>query len=248
MRLKDKIAVVTGGNSGIGLATAKRFQDEGATVIITGRRADALEDAVEQLDGKATAIQGDVSKADDLDRLVHTVKETFGRIDVLFVNAGVAKFAPLGDSTPELYDQLFGINVKGAYFTVQKAAPIVSDGGSIILNTSVAGQMGLADASLYSATKAALRSFARTLASELAERKIRVNAIAPGPIETPLYQKLGMPQEEVDAFGAHISEQVPLKRFGQAAELASVAAFLASDDASYVTGTELVADGGLSQV
>ncbi|ANM31856.1 hypothetical protein ABI59_23295 [Acidobacteria bacterium Mor1] len=247
-RLEGKVALVTGGNSGIGLASARRLLREGAKVVIVGRRQEGLDEALQQLDGDVLAIRADVSKQDELEQAFAETKRKVGGIDILFVNAGVARFAPLADSTPELYDELFGTNVKGAYFTVRNAAPLLNDGASVIFNSSVAGQLGLPDTSLYSATKAAVRSFARTLAAEFAERKIRFNAISPGPIETPLFGKMGLPQEAVDEFGAHVSEQVPLKRFGQADEIAAAVAFLGSADASYVNGTELEVDGGLSQV
>ncbi len=247
-RLEGKVAMITGGNSGIGLASARRLLREGARVVIVGRRQEGLDEALKQLDGDVLALRADVSKHDELEQAFAEARRQVGNIDILFVNAGVARFAPLGDSSPELYDELFGINVKGAFFTVKHAAPLLNDGASVIFNSSVAGQMGLPDSSLYSATKAAVRSFARTLAAEFAERKIRVNAIAPGPIETPLFDKTGLPQEAIDEFGGHVTEQVPLKRFGQADEIAAAVAFLGSSDASYVNGIEIEVDGGMSQV
>src|SRR5437588_3464934 len=193
-RLEGKVAVVTGGNSGIGLAAAKRLQEEGARVAISGRNAKTLEDAVKTIGNGILAVQSDVAKAADLDKLYAAVSKKFGKIDVLFVNAGIYKFVPFDVTTEGLYDELFDINTKGAYFTIQKALPFLNDGASIILNTSVAGESGTAGASAYSATKAALRSLARTTAAELAVRGIRVNTVAPGPIVTPIFGRTGLPK------------------------------------------------------
>ena len=247
-RLEGKVAVVTGGNSGIGLATAMRLQEEGARVAISGRSKKTLDEAVKAIGNGVFALQADVAKLSDVDRLYAEVSRKFGKIDVLFVNAGVAKFAPLGQTPEGLYDEQFDINVKGAYYTIQKALPYLNDGASIILNTSVAGIKGTVNASAYSATKAAMRSFARTAAAELADRNIRVNAIAPGPIQTPIFGRTGLPQEALDEFAKVILTKVPLKRFGQPEEVAGAVAFLASSDASYITGIELHVDGGLGQV
>ena len=247
-RFEGKVAVVTGGNSGIGLATAKRFQEEGAKVAISGRSRKTLDEAVKTIGNGVLAVQADVSKLDEVDKLYAEVSQKLGKIDVLFVNAGVAKFAPLAETSESTYDEQFDINIKGAYFTIQKALPLLNDGASIILNTSVADSKGTAGASAYSATKAALRSLARTAAAELAERGIRVNTVAPGPIVTPIFERTGLPKEAVDEFAKGIVDQVPMKRFGQPEEVAGVVAFLASRDASYITGVEINVDGGLGQI
>jgi NAD(P)-dependent dehydrogenase (short-subunit alcohol dehydrogenase family) len=247
-RLEGKVAVVTGGNSGIGLATAKRLQDEGAKVAISGRSRKTLDEAVKTIGNGLLAVQADVAKLADTDKLYAEVSQKLGKIDVLFVNAGVAKFAPLAETSEDLYDEQFDINVKGAYFTIQKALPFLNDGASIILNTSVAGQKGGAGATAYSATKAALRSLARTVAAELVGRGIRVNTVAPGPIVTPIFGRTGLPKEAFDEFAKEILARVPMKRFGQPEEVAGVVAFLASQDASYITGVEINVDGGYGQI
>jgi NAD(P)-dependent dehydrogenase (short-subunit alcohol dehydrogenase family) len=247
-KLDGKVAVVTGGNSGIGLATAKRFAAEGAKVVITGRRQAELDKAIAEVGHGAIGVQGDVSKLADLDRLYATVKEKHGRVDILFANAGGGKFAPLGSITEEHFDREFNINVKGLLFTVQKALPLFTDGGSIILNASIVSIKGMAAFSVYSATKAAVRSFARTWTVDLKDRKIRVNALSPGPIETPGVDGLANSQEELDQIKAGLAASVPLGRMGEADEIAKVAVFLASDDSSYVTGIELFVDGGMAQI
>ena len=246
--LNNKVAVVTGGSSGIGLATARRFIADGAQVVITGRNQDALDGAVAELGDRATGIRGDVANLEDLDRLFAQVREQFGRVDVLFANAGIAPFVPFEAVTEEHFDSLFDINVRGLFFTIQKALPLLSEGASVILNASVVAQSGLPNTSIYSATKAAVRSLGRTLAAELSPRGIRVNVVSPGLIETPLVGKLGLSQDEVEAFGAQIVQRTPLGRAGKPEEIAATVAFLASDDASYFTGADLVADGGMIQV
>jgi len=245
-KLEGKVAVVTGGNSGIGLATAERFVAEGAFVFITGRRQAQLEAAVKDLGNNAFGVQGDVASLADLDRLYAAVKATKGRIDILFANAGVAEIAPLGAITEEHFDRTFDTNVKGLLFTVQKALPLITDGGSVILNASIVASTGNPALSVYSATKAAVRSFARTWILDLKERKIRVNAISPGPIDTPGLD--GLAQGAGEQLKASLIAGVPLGRLGVPDEIARAAVFLASDDSSFVTGTELFVDGGAAQI
>ena len=245
--LQNKIAVITGGTTGIGFATAKRFIDEGAKVVITGRTQESLDKAVSELGANATGFRGDVSDLKSLDELFAMVKERFGKIDTLFANAGIAKFQPLAEIDEAHFDTLFNINVKGLFFTVQKAKSLLSSGSTVILTSSVANSVGLPAAGVYSATKAAVRSLARTLASEWGPEGIRVNSLSPGPIETPLFDKMGLSKEEVDEFGAGVTERVSLKRFGQADEVAKAALFLASDESSYVVGSDFVVDGGFLQ-
>jgi NAD(P)-dependent dehydrogenase (short-subunit alcohol dehydrogenase family) len=247
-RLEGKVAVVTGGNSGIGLASAKRLQDEGARVAIAGRSQKTLEEAAKVLGKDAVVVQADVAKLQDVDRLYSEVSKKLGKIDILFVNAGVATFASFADTTEAAYDTNFDTNTKGAFFTIQKAIPFLNNGASIILNTSVASHKGYENTSAYSATKAALRSFARTAAAELAGRNIRVNVVAPGPIVTPIFDRLGLEKAAVDEAIQSFVSKVPLKRAGTSEEVASVVAFLASSDASYVNGVEINVDGGMGQV
>ena len=247
-RLEGKVAVVTGGNSGIGLATAKRFLEEGAKVAISGRNQKTLDEAVHQLADGVLAVRADTAQLTEVEKFLTAVHKKFGKIDILFINAGVAKFAPFTETPEALFDEQFDINIKGAYFTIQKAVPFLNDGASIILNTSVAAATGTPGTSAYSATKAALRSLARTAAAELVERNIRVNAVAPGPIVTPIFGRTGLPQQAIDEFSKEIVQTVPMKRFGQPEEVAGVVAFLASKDASYITGVEINVDGGLGQI
>jgi len=249
-KLEGKVALVTGGNSGIGLATAKRFVAEGAYVFITGRRGAELAAAVTEIGKNVTGVKGDVADAGDLDRLFTQIKREQDQLDVVFANAGVAKYASLGEITEELYDAIFDVNVKGLLFTVQKALPLLPDGASIILNASIVGSKGLAANSVYSATKAAVRSFARTWTTDLKPRRIRVNAVSPGATETPaLHRALGQASSEVGAERRHqIASAVPLGRLGTPDEIAKAVVFLASDDSSYVTGAELFVDGGSAQI
>jgi NAD(P)-dependent dehydrogenase (short-subunit alcohol dehydrogenase family) len=248
-KLEGKIALVTGGSSGIGLATAQSFVKEGAYVYITGRRQAELDKAVKTIGGaQVKAVRADASNLADLDKLFAQIKQEKGRVDVVFANAGVGSFAPLGAITEEHYDQIFNTNVKGLLFTVQKALPLIPDGGSVILNASVAGSKGLAAFSVYSATKAAVRSFARSWTVDLKERKIRVNVISPGPIETPILDGLADTAEGRQGIVDHLTAMVPLGRMGRPDEIGKVAVFLASDDASFIAGAELFVDGGTAQV
>jgi NAD(P)-dependent dehydrogenase (short-subunit alcohol dehydrogenase family) len=247
-KLDGKIALITGGNSGIGLATAKRFVQEGAYVFITGRTQEKLDHAAKQVGFNVTGVQGDVAKLADLDRLFAQIKKEKGKLDIVFANAGIAKYAQLGTIDEEHYDSIFDGNVKGMLFTVQKALPLMPDGASIILNASVVGSKGMASNSVYAATKAAIRSFARTWTTDLKARRIRVNAISPGPIDTEglreLFSSSPAGQERLKS----ISTTVPLGRLGLPDEIAKAALFLASDDSSFVTGIELFVDGGFAQV
>jgi len=247
---EGKVAVITGGTSGIGLATAQRLQREGAYVFITGRRQAELGAAVEKIGGNVTGVQGDVSRLEDLDRLYAIVKKEKGGIDILFANAGTGEFSPLGAITEEHFDKIFDTNVKGLLFTLQKALPLVRDGGSIILNASIVGSTGFSPAlSVYSATKAAVRSFARTWSVDLKGKNIRVNAISPGVVPTPGYQNsLGMSEQQVSQFVEQVVPGIPLSRVGTTDEVAKAVSFLASDESSYVAGIELFVDGGLAQV
>jgi NAD(P)-dependent dehydrogenase (short-subunit alcohol dehydrogenase family) len=247
-KLEAKIALITGGNSGIGLATAKQFVNEGAYVFITGRRDPELAAAVKEIGAKVTGVQGDVSNLGDLDRLFAQIKREKGKLDIVFANAGVAKYAPLGSITEELYDSIFNINVKGLLFTVQKALPLLPDGASIMLNASIVASKGFSANSVYSATKAAVRSFARTWTTDLRDRHIRVNAVSPGTIDTPGLSDLLASSEIGEQRKTMISNTVPLGRFGTPDEIAKAVVFLASDDSSYITGTELFVDGGIAQV
>jgi NAD(P)-dependent dehydrogenase (short-subunit alcohol dehydrogenase family) len=250
-RLEGKVAVITGGSSGIGLATAQRFVNEGAYVFITGRRQNEVDSAVKQIgknNNNVTGVQGDVSNLADLDRLYDTVKQQKGRIDVLFANAGIIELAPLGSITESHFDKIFNINVKGLLFTVQKALPLFQDGGSIILTASINSSKGFETSTVYSATKAAIRSFARTWTVDLKHRKIRVNAISPGPIDTPIFNSAVQTEEEIEQIKASLVASMPMGRMGSPDEVAKAVSFLASDDSSYVTGIELFVDGGMAQI
>ena len=247
-KLEGKIAVITGGNSGIGLATAKRFVEEGAHVVITGRREKELKEAAVFVGKNVTTVTGDVTRQEDLDRLYAVVKEKHGHIDVLFVNAGWGEVAPLSAVTEDHFDKTVDLNVKGQFFTVQKALPLFKDGGSIVLTSSVANVMGLPAFTVYAASKAAVRSFARGWAMELKDRKIRVNAVSPGPIETPALEKAGLTPEQAQQAAEQFVTQVPLGRRGKPEEVAAAVLFLASDESSYITGIDLAVDGGMAQV
>jgi NAD(P)-dependent dehydrogenase (short-subunit alcohol dehydrogenase family) len=247
-KLEGKIALITGGNSGIGLATAKHFVNEGAYVFITGRRDPELVAAVKEIGRNVTGVQGDVSNLGDLDRLFAQIKREKGKLDIVFANAGVARFAPFGTITEKFYDSIFNINVKGLLFTVQKALPLMPDGASIILNASIVASKGLPANSVYSATKAAVRSFARTWTTDLKERRIRVNAVSPGSIDTPGLSDLLASTETGQQRLKMISNSIPLGRLGTPDEVAKAVVFLASGESSYITGTELFVDGGFAQV
>jgi NAD(P)-dependent dehydrogenase (short-subunit alcohol dehydrogenase family) len=248
MKLKDKIILVTGGTSGIGLATAQRFQREGARVIVTGTNPGRLEEAARALDGRATVLAVDLRHVDRIAAAFEDIRRSHGRLDVLFANAGAATAAPLEAITEDQFDQQVALNLKGSFFTVQKAVPLLVPGASVILTTSFLDAVGTPGLSVLSATKAAVRSLARSFAAELAPRRIRVNAVSPGPISTPFHAKLGLGDEQLKQTAEAIESQVPLGRFGEADEVARAAVFLASDDSSYMTGAELVVDGGLSQI
>jgi len=247
-KLEGKIALITGGNSGIGFATAKRFVNEGAYVFITGRRKSELEAAVKEVGKNVTAVQGDVANLDDRDRLFAQIKKEKGKIDVFFANAGIAKYAPLGTIAEELFDSIFDINVKGVLFTVQKALPLFPDGACVILNASIVAGKGFSSNSVYSASKAAVRSFARTWTTDLKDRRIRVNAVSPGSTDTPGLNELLASSETGKERRKMISDTVPLGRLGRPDEIAKAVVFLASDDSSYITGTESLVDGGLAQI
>ena len=244
-KLEGKVAVITGGTTGIGQAAARLFHAEGARVFITGRSDKTLAEAKKQLPAEIVAIKSDASRLEDIDALAEALKSKAGHIDVLFINAGIAKFMPVEAITPEIFDEMFNINFRGAFFTVQKLLPLLGKGSSVVLTTSIAADLGMATSSVYGATKAALSSLARTLSNELASRGIRVNEVSPGPIETPIYEKLGMPVEQTAGFKEMMAGMVPVKRMGTADEVAKAALFLASDDSSYLLGSKIRIDGGM---
>jgi NAD(P)-dependent dehydrogenase (short-subunit alcohol dehydrogenase family) len=244
MKLKDKVAVITGGTTGIGQAAARLFQAEGAQVYVTGRTEATLAEVRKSVPG-VTAVPSDASDLEDVAALARTLQSQAGRVDVLFVNAGIAQFLPVEQVTREIYDRMFNVNVRGAFFTVQQLLPLMPKGGAIVLTSSIAADLGMATASVYSATKAAVSSLARTLASELVARGIRVNEVSPGPIETPIFNKMGMPADQVEGLKGHLTGMVPMKRMGTPDEVARAALFLASGDASYVTGARIIVDGGV---
>jgi NAD(P)-dependent dehydrogenase (short-subunit alcohol dehydrogenase family) len=248
-QLANKVALVTGGSSGLGLATAQRFAAEGAKVFITGRRQAEVDKAAVQVGHDAVGVQGDIAKLADLDRLYDVIRDQAGRLDVLFANAGGGEFMPLGQITEAHVDKYLGINIKGTLFTVQKALPLMPDGAAIVLNGSMVSIKGLPAFSIYAATKAAVRSFARTWAVDLKERRIRVNVVAPGTVVTPGYKsELGMTDEQIKQFDAQAAASTPLGRTGTPDEIAKAVLFLASDDSSYVNGVELFVDGGAAQI
>ena len=247
-KLEGKVAVITGGNSGIGLATAKEFKEQGAQVVITGRDQQTLDQAVREIGGDVLAVRSDASSLTEIDKLFAAVKEKFGHIDVLFVNAGVGKFAPVEAVTEEMFDSIMDINFKGAYFTIQKALPFLNDNASIVLNTSIVAHIGMPNSSVYAASKGALITLARTLSAELVGRGIRVNAASPGPVTTPILGRMGLPPEALEETRNSLEDQIPMKRFGRPEEIAKTVLFLASTDSSFLLGTEIVADGGMSQL
>ena len=248
-KLNNKVAVITGGSTGIGLATAKTFLAEGAKVIITGRTQETLDAAVSEINNdNLTAIQSDTSKLNEIDSLVAQLKERFGTVDILFANAGIAWFAPIDQVDEAFFDAHFNTNVKGLFFTVQKLLPIFNDGGSIVLNASAVVHKGFENGTVYSATKGAVRNLARTISTDLAPRGIRVNVVSPGPIETPIYGKMGMTEEQLAGMAEGFAAMVPMKRFGSSDEVAKAVLFLASDDSSYVLGEEILVDGGIANL
>lgn len=248
MKLDGKVALITGGTSGIGRAAAELFRDEGARVVAVGLDQDRLEQTRRELGPEVTALRADLRDVGEIDRLIRTVRESLGTLDVLFANAGKGTAAPLEAVTEEQVDEQFSVNFKGVFFTVQKAAPILARGSSVVLTTSFLDAVGTPGLSVLSATKAAVRSLARSLAAELAPRGVRVNAVSPGPTSTPFLGKLGLSEADLDSAAAAVEARVPLQRFGEAEEIAKAALFLASADASFVTGAELVVDGGLTQI
>lgn len=247
-KLKDKVAVITGGSSGIGLATAKEFIANGAKVVIFGRGKQALDKALNELGPNSYAIQGDVCKLTDLEKLFTETKTKFGAVDILFVNAAQAKLAPIADTTEVFFDEMMNVNFKGAYFTLQRAIPYLNENASVIITTSWLNSIGFGGSSLLSASKAALRSVVRVASAELVDKGIRVNAISPGAIGTPLWSKIGLPEEVLKSAGEAITNQIPMKRWGQPEEIAKTVLFLASGDSSYIVGNELTVDGGLRQI
>jgi NAD(P)-dependent dehydrogenase (short-subunit alcohol dehydrogenase family) len=247
-RLAGKVAVVTGGNSGIGLATAKVFRAEGAKVVISGRNQKTLDEAVKAIGGDVFGVRADVSIPGDIDKLFTAVAEKWGKVDILFANAGIGKFVPVSDATEAHFDEIFDINVRGLFFTVQKALPHLNDGSAIVLNASVVDELGMPGASVYSASKAAVRSFARTLTAELAGRGIRINVVSPGPVPTGILERNGLSQDAIDETLRSLVSQVPMKRAGRPEEVADAVLFLSGPESSYITGVDLNVDGGMGQV
>lgn len=247
-KFDGKVAIITGGNSGIGLATARELAESGAKVIIAGRDQRTLDAAARSIGANAIGVRADISSLNDISSLFETAAAKFGKVDILFVNAGIAKFAPLAQSDESLFDEIVNINFKGSYFTVQKALPYLNDGASIIFTTTAAAKTGRAGASIYAASKSAIHSLTRIFAAELVDRRIRVNSVSPGPIETPIFDRLGMPADQTADAKAGLAASVPMKRLGSADEIAKAVAFLASEDSSYITGVDLDVDGGMSQI
>lgn len=248
MKLQGKIALITGGTTGIGFATAQLFQQEGATVIVTGKNPANLEAAQKGLGPNAVVISADAASIADAEKVADEIQKRFGKLDIAFLNAGIAEFAPVADSAEAFYDKMFNVNVKGLFFQFQKLLPLLGKGASVILNSSIVNTKGMAGTSVYSATKAAVRSFGRTFAGELVGAGVRVNVVSPGPIATPIYGKLGMPAEAAKGFEEQMAAANPMKRFGQPDEIAKAVLYFASDDSSYVTGSDLYVDGGLTQL
>ncbi|MCM5663459.1 SDR family oxidoreductase [Galbibacter mesophilus] len=246
-KFNDKVVLITGGTSGIGKATAQQFIEQGATVIITGRHQDTVDQTARELGERGHGVVADSSSISDLKKLAETVKSKTGKVDVLFVNAGYGKFAPIPEIDEEHYSQQFDVLVKGSIFTVQSILPLMGEGSNIILNTSVVTEQGMPGASVYSAAKSAVQSLLKTFAAELSEQKIRVNAVSPGPIETDFFNKTGMNDEEQEGFAETVLDKVPMKRFGKSKEIADAVLFLASENASYIHGTEIYIDGGMVQ-
>jgi NAD(P)-dependent dehydrogenase (short-subunit alcohol dehydrogenase family) len=242
--MTTKLALITGASTGIGLASAQRLAKDGYQLIVTGRNAGTLAQAVKAIGANTIAVQADTANLNDLPKLTKAVKDAGGRLDFLFINAGVALFAPIEQVTPEFFDNQMNTNVRGAYFTAQALLPFVADGGSIAFNASIVKDVGFPGSTVYSATKAALAAVAKTLAAELAPRKIRVNVVSPGPISTPIYGKMGMPEDQLNGFASYMQGVLPLKRFGEAAEVGDLVAFLASDASKFITGIDIAIDGG----
>jgi NAD(P)-dependent dehydrogenase (short-subunit alcohol dehydrogenase family) len=247
-RLEGRVALITGGTTGIGLATAKRFAAEGARVVVTGRNPETLEAARRELGDRAEVVESDAGNEAQIAELFARLARTHRRLDILFLNAGIARFAPLAEAAPEDFDAMWAVNVRGPWLALKHALPLLPEGASVIVNSSVVNQKGLPGTSAYTATKAALRGLIRSVAAELAARKVRVNAVSPGPIETPIFGKLGLPAKEAEALVDGIASRVPLGRIGSADEIAAAAAFLASGEASFITGSEIAVDGGFAQV